>query len=146
MQDVIFIRPALQQDAHDINVLTEELGYKNSLNETIFYLDIIQKDIDHAVFVAALGGKLIGWIEVACVTRLESGLFCEIVGLIVNEKHRGIGAGKLLIDSAIKWSSEKKSKKIRVRCNVNRKDSHLFYEHIGFSATKEQKIFDLKLL
>jgi GNAT superfamily N-acetyltransferase len=146
MQYDILIRPAIQQDAQHINVLTEELGYKNSLSETIVYLDIIQKDVDHAVFVAVIGGKLIGWIEVACVTRLESGSFCEIVGLIVNEKYRGVGAGKLLVNSAIKWSREKNSKKIRVRCNVNRHASHLFYENIGFSIIKEQKVFELKTL
>ncbi len=145
MQYDILIRPALRQDAQHINVLTEELGYKNSLSETISYLDIIQKDVDHAVFVAVVDGKLIGWLEVACVTRLESGSFCEIVGLIVNEKYRGIGAGKLLVNSAIKWTNEKNSKKIRVRCNVKRMETHLFYEHAGFTIAKEQKVFELKL-
>ena len=145
MQYNILIRPALSQDARDINLLTEQLGYKNSLSETTFFLDIIQKDADHAVFVAVLDGELVGWIEVAFLTRLESGSFCEIVGLIVNERYRRIGAGKLLMDSALKWSGEKNSKKIRVRCNVKRQDTHSFYEHAGFTIAKEQKVFDLKI-
>ncbi|HAD98712.1 MAG TPA: GNAT family N-acetyltransferase, partial [Cryomorphaceae bacterium] len=32
----------------------------------------------------------------------------------------------------------------RVRCNVIRRESHRFYEKIGFTENKEQKVFDIK--
>jgi hypothetical protein len=33
-------------------------------------------------------------------------------------------------------------KKIRVRANAIRNESHKFYEHIGFAKAKEQAVFD----
>lgn len=42
----------------------------------------------------------------------------------------------------IKYSGTKNCKKVRVRCNTLRNESHNFYEKIEFKLNKEQKVFD----
>ena len=109
-------------------------------------LNKILKSADHCVYVALKNEELVGWIHGFYALRVASAFFTEIGGLVVNEKHRNNGIGKELVNKLIDWSKLKDCEKIRVRCNVLRKESHQFYENIGFEINKEQKIFNKSLL
>jgi len=99
----------------------------------------------HNAFVAIFENKIIGWIGVAEALQIESAPFCEIRGLIVDERYRGRGIGKLLIEKVKQWSKETGNKALRLRCNMTRKEAHLFYQHLGFKEIKEQKVFEMKI-
>jgi GNAT superfamily N-acetyltransferase len=99
----------------------------------------------HNAFVAIFENNLIGWIGVAEALQIESAPFCEIRGLIVDERYRGRGIGKLLIEKVKQWSKETGNKTLRLRCNMTRKEAHLFYQHLGFKEIKEQKVFEMKV-
>jgi GNAT superfamily N-acetyltransferase len=141
----LYIREAAVADAAAVTNLSEQLGYRTSTPETANRIEMLAASTDNCVFVAERQGEVIGWIHGFCAIRLESAPFTEIGGLVVDERYRGLGIGKKLIAQVVAWSKQKGILSIRVRCNTKRTPTHAFYRHMGFSETKEQKIFDLKL-
>lgn len=138
-------RKAEPKDAAPIAELSNQLGYQTSIDQTQHRLSEVLSNPDHCVYVVLDADRIIGWIHGFYALRVESGSFVEIGGMVVDETFRRKGIGKMLVQHIIEWAHSKKSKKIRVRCNTVRKDTHQFYQNIGFAETKEQKIFDLKL-
>jgi GNAT superfamily N-acetyltransferase len=100
---------------------------------------------NHKAFVAEYNGHVIGWIGLSKILQIESGSCCEIRGLVVDEKNRNKGVGKMLIEKAKQWAKEKDNNSLRLRCNLKRKEAHLFYQHIGFKEIKEQKVFEIEV-
>ena len=141
----IFIRSIAEQDAEAVNALSTQLGYTMPIEQTLANIRSVLRTKGHHAFVAILENKIIGWIGVAEALQIESAPFCEIRGLIVDEKFRGHGIGKLLIEKVKQWSKETGNKTLRLRCNMIRKEAHLFYQHLGFKEIKEQKVFEMKI-
>jgi GNAT superfamily N-acetyltransferase len=63
----------------------------------------------------------------------------------VNNLYRKKGIGKMLIEKAADWGREKGNKKLRLRCNVKRAEAHLFYQHLNFKESKQQKVFEIDI-
>jgi GNAT superfamily N-acetyltransferase len=103
------------------------------------------KNKDHDAFVAVHENNVIGWIGVARAIQIEMLSYCEIRGLVVDDKYRKLGVGKTLIENAKQWAKEKGNNKLRLRCNVIRTEAHLFYQHLGFKEIKEQKVFEMEI-
>jgi GNAT superfamily N-acetyltransferase len=141
----ILIRDIAEQDAEAINALSTQLGYTMSIEQTLSNIRSVLRTKGHNAFVAIFENKIMGWIGVAEALQIESAPFCEIRGLIVDEKLRGLGIGKLLIEKVKQWSKETGNKTLRLRCNMIRKEAHLFYQHLGFREIKEQKVFEMKI-
>lgn len=141
----IFIRSITEDDAVAVNALSQQLGYAMSLELTLSNIKAVISHKGHDAFVAVHKNKVIGWIGLAQAIQIESAPFCEIRGLIVDEKYRDQGIGKLLIEKAKQWSKENGNKTLRLRTNMKRKETHLFYQHIGFKETKEQKVFEMEI-
>jgi|SRR5690606_13462682 len=139
------IRNAKIEDSKSIAELSHQLGYEANITDTQFRLNEILENDDHCIYVGIIDGELIGWVHGFYSLRVESDSFVEIGGLIVNNNYQKQGIGKKLVNEAIKWSKSKKCEMIRVRCNEIRKESHKFYENIGFELKKEQKVFNKKL-
>lgn len=101
---------------------------------------------DHVAFVATNAAKeIIGWIHAFHSLHIESLPFVEIGGLVVDEKHRGEGVGKALINEVKEWSIKQTIFTLRLRTQVKRLDAHKFYRALNFTEVKEQKVFQLKL-
>ncbi len=71
---------------------------------------------------------------------METGVYVEIIGLVVDEEYRGLG--RLLLHAASDWSRSVDCYRLRVRCNTIRTESNKFYQNSGFILKKEQKVFD----
>lgn len=138
----ILIRIAEINDSEFITELSNQLGYESQNVDIQNRLKQILANIDNCVYVAIENGKIVGWIHGFFSYRIESEFFVEIGGLVVDKNYRKNGIGKKLVDKVIEWSKSKNCEKVRVRCNVIRKESHKFYENIGFEMNKEQKIFN----
>jgi GNAT superfamily N-acetyltransferase len=65
----------------------------------------------------------------------------EIGGLIVDPRARRGGIGTRLVGAVESWAREHGAREVSVRCREERKESHLFYEGLGFVHTKTQKVF-----
>ena len=141
----IIIREAIPGDAPSIGSLSAQLGYPLSPVETSEYLSLILGRNNQNVFVAEYESSVIGWISVARPLYLVSGYSCEVRGLVIDANHHRKGAGKALIEKAKSWSKQQGCNVLRVRTNTIRKDAHKFYEQLGFSEVKEQKLYEVPL-
>jgi GNAT superfamily N-acetyltransferase len=110
--------------------------------DTSHYIDKIFQSNMHSVVVATVDNEIVGWLHVLYALRIETRPYCEITGLVVDEKYRGKGIGLQLIEHAIQWTRVKNCERIRVRTNMKRVETHKFYSIAGFTLVKEQKIFD----
>jgi len=141
----IFIRQAAKDDALAITELTHQLGYPLSFEQILENINVVIEKKDHDAFVAVFKNRVIGWVGVAQAFQIESAPFCEIRGLVVHDEFRNHGVGKILIEKAKLWGREKGNDKLRLRCNAKRTEAHLFYQHLGFSEIKEQKVFEINI-
>lgn len=138
----IIVQKAAQHDVAGITALSLELGYNVTSEQTAQLLSAIQEDDNNIVWVAISNVSVVGWMQVCYNIRLESGSFCEIVGLVISKESRGKGIGSQLLSKAINWTQDKGCKKLRVRSNIIRDDAKAFYLKSGFTITKQQNIFD----
>ena len=132
-------------DAGAVNALSKQLGYFLSIEQTLQNINSVLQSKDHTAFVAEYENKIVGWIGVAQAIMIEVMPHCEINGLVIDEHHRGMGMGKLLIDKVKHWAKEKGNDKIGLHCNVKRTEAHLFYEHLGFTELKQQRNFVINI-
>ena len=132
-------------DARSVNTLSKQLGYPLSIEQTLQNIYAVLESKDHTAFVAEYENKLVGWIGASQAIMIEVMPHCEINGLVIDQDHRGMGIGKLLIDKVKQWAREKNNNKIGLHCNVKRTEAHLFYEHLGFTEIKQQKNFVIEI-
>jgi GNAT superfamily N-acetyltransferase len=64
--------------------------------------------------------------------------------LIVLENYQKQGIGKKLISSCITLAKEQKCHRIRLESGNQRKESHQFYEHLGFEKSSLSFTLNLK--
>lgn len=141
----ILLRQVGHQDAEAVRFLSHQLGYPLPFEQILQNITAIMASNDHNAFVAVHADKVIGWIGVAQAIMIESLPYCEINGLVIDKDYRGRGIGKILIEKAKQWAREKGNDTLRLRCNVKRKEAHLFYYRLGFKETKEQKVLEIRI-
>jgi len=141
----IGIREMIADDAKAVNTLSEQLGYPLSIEQTLQNINTILQSKDHTAFVAEYENKIVGWIGASQAIMIEVMPHCEINGLVIDQDHRGMGIGKLLVDKVKQWAREKNNSKIGLHCNVKRTKAHLFYQHLGFEEIKQQKNFVINI-
>lgn len=142
----IEICAAKNENVAEISSLTAELGYTANETHTKEWLGYLLDSENHGVFVAINSGKSVcGWVVVEKRISLETGFKAEISGLIVGEKYRRLGIGQQLITAAVRWARDAKLTKLVVRSNIQREESHVFYQCIGFKFKKTAHNYELSL-
>ena len=136
------IRMATSEDSPAIAALAGQLGYPTTPAQAEQRLGPLLAHPDQAFFVAETGGEVIGWIHGTITRLVESEPFAELGGFIMDEGHRGQGHGKKLLAVTEDWVRGRGVAKFRIRSRTDRLDAHAFYERLGFSVTKDQRIFD----
>jgi GNAT superfamily N-acetyltransferase len=139
------LREAILTDSAMIAELSGQLGYKSTAENMQKRLSGLLNNPNHCVFVAAGDQHVVGWIHAFYSLTVESDPLVEIAGLVIDEQHRGKGIGQLLVNEIMAWAHTMAVSKIRVRSRIIRKEAHLFYQRLGFTEVKEQKVFDLPL-
>ena len=137
------IRDASIGDIAGINRVSSNLDYEaSSRDESRKRLeDILTSDCDF-VWVYLENNKIVGWLHLFMALRLASPKFAEIGGLVVDISYRRSGIGRKLVEKAMQWSKQNKLP-LRVRCNSNRDEANKFYESLGFTNKKSQKVYEL---
>ncbi len=139
----IMIRPAREADYGILATLSGQLGYEADPATISRRMKEITANPDHAVFVASVAeGEVVGWIHAFYTLRVESDPFVEIGGMVVDDRHRKKGIGKQLVDHIREWATARGCRRLRVRSNVTRQETHRFYQNLGFELKKEQGVFD----
>lgn len=142
----MIVRRATVSDAERVAILSGQLGYESTNEETSRRLAELSGRAEHAVFVAEDGGMVLGWVHVHLSRSLGTDGRVEVAGLVVDEDHRGRGIGRLLMEQAEQWARQMDCKSVRLRSNVLREPAHAFYEGLGYRVTKVQKAFSKELL
>ena len=140
------VRIAVSGDAPRLAQLSGQLGYPAEAAQVRERLERLAGRPDSVVYVAeAASGDVAGWIHAISTELLEVGPRGEIVGLVVDEHHRGQGVGKRLVLAAERWAASRGLSEIAVRSNMTRDGSHPFYRHIGFEHVKTQHQYRKRL-
>lgn len=142
---MIEIREIEEQDFIRVAELSGQLNYEANASETLLRITALKSTPNNVAFVAIDNEFVVGWIHSFYTVRIESKPFVEIAGLVVDVASRNQNIGKLLIEKATNWAKGYQVTSVRVRCNTVRKESHKFYEHIGFRLTKQQMIFEIDI-
>lgn len=137
------VRLASTADIEQLAMLCQHLGYLVSPAEVQQRFDQIQHDECHTVYVAERpdGQQVIGWVHVYTRQLLLTDLQAEIGGLVVDERYRQSGIGRLLMQHAEEWARKKGCEAVTLRSNVLRKDAHIFYEKVGYRSVKTLMAF-----
>lgn len=139
------VREATAADSAALAALSTQLGYPTQPEEAVERLRALGERPANAILVAEEDGAVVGWIHVCGMQFFESPPFAEVGGLVVDAASRGKGAGKLLLEAAVRWAAEHGYRKLRVRSNTIRADAHRFYEREGFRRVKTQVVLDREL-
>lgn len=136
MADVLTIRSATMADAEAVAALLAELGYPQDVSIAAQSLQYALADPQQAVFVAELGGDVVG---LAAVTRLFyfhlGQPIARLSSLVVNESQRSQQLGKQLLQAAEQWAREHGSVQLELTSSVKRERAHAFYQRAGYSGT-----------
>lgn len=135
---------ALAIDAVAIAELAVQLGYPVTAIEIAKRLELLPGNTE-AVVVATIADEVRAWMQVGVALSIESAPFVEIRGLVVDAKLRSTGVGTKLVAFAQEWALTKGVASLRVRSNTVRLATHKFYQKRGFTLSKEQKVFSLRL-
>jgi GNAT superfamily N-acetyltransferase len=139
----MIIRHALPDDAEALGALSSELGYP--VPADVMRARIVELTLEHAVFVAEVEHRVVGWINVGVSFHLQSGKRAEIGGLVVSAESRNRGIGRQLLIRAEQWAREKGMSEVLLRSNTRRADAHRFYLRENYEQIKTSSVFLKKL-
>lgn len=128
------IRKAHISDAGCISGLLGQLGYKTppSTIETL----VLAPDNDSAVYVGEQCGNVVAVVSVIYFCYFPSAeKFCRITSIVVDQEVRGAGIGSKLIDHVKSIASAKKCDVLEVTTSLQRAQTQVYYESIGFQKT-----------
>jgi len=133
------IRRGAMEDCEGITNLCEQLGFPSSTEVVFKRLSFIMNNSDHDLFVVENAeGKIAGWIHVFLSITPYTDLVTEVGGLVINDADREQGIGRMLIQQAEQWAKSKQTTAVRIRSNVKRVESHIFYKAVGYEEIKKQ--------
>jgi GNAT superfamily N-acetyltransferase len=136
------IRAPRLEDAPRLAELSTQLGYPASAEDIAGRLSRLLPRPEHFLRVAeSPAGEAIGWIHAEERQILESGAWCEIMGLVVDAAQRGHGAGRALVSEVEAWARDRGLRSVKVRSNVAREESHPFYLRLGYARSKTQHVY-----
>jgi GNAT superfamily N-acetyltransferase len=139
------VRDMTVADLPAVAELSEELGYPCPLEELTARFALLAKAEDSGLFVAEREGVVIGFLQVGVRIPLESPIHAEILALSVTDRMQRTGAGRALVDRAVAFTRERGLPSLRVRSNVTRDVSHVFYTQLGFERKKTQHVYALAI-
>jgi GNAT superfamily N-acetyltransferase len=140
------VRLAVPDDAAAMARLSGQLGYPVAGQALGTRLQGLLASEDQAVYVAVdAKGGIVGWIHGAEQLLVESGLRCEILGLVVDEAVRRGGIGRRLVETVERWARTRGLGEMSVRSAVSRTESHPFYEQLGYDRVKSQHVYRKRL-
>ena len=97
---MITVKEAVAEDAAEITMLSHQLGYPVSEQQTLQNIKALIHDKHHGVLVAVHEQKVIAWMGMSYAISLTSLPSWEIHGLVVHEQYRGKGIGRMMIEKA----------------------------------------------
>ena len=136
MSSVIAIRDAIIEDATVIAPLLGELGYPSQPEGVRTRLARLLARDDSRVFVAEREAKILGVLglhRMPVLTSLSD--IAMIIALVVSERARRAGIGRLLVARAEDEARAWRCGRIMVTSAERRAEAHTFYQRLGYEYT-----------
>lgn len=97
----------------------------------------IEADHNNELIVAELGDEVIGTLQLTFTPSLshQGGTRCTVESVRIDEKYRGRGFGRHMMEWAVERAREKGCVSMQLTTHQNRTNAHRFYESLGFSST-----------
>ena len=132
----VTLRNAGLSDATAIAALMTQLGYPSTPGQIEPRLTRMLAHPDYTGIVAEDGGDVVGLVLVHLEHGLEyDAIYGRIMGLVIDERSRGRGLGKLLMRHVERWCKDQGADRIVLTSANRRIDSHKFYDAIGYERT-----------
>ena len=135
------IRPARLTDATAFASLATQLGYNSSPSQVEKRLTAVLHDSKHLILAADAAGEVVGWAHAYLCCLVETDMYVELGGLVVDESHRGRGVGAKLLAEVEKWARQNGARAVSLRSNTIRSKAHKFYAARGYAQIKTQHAF-----
>lgn len=146
MEMEISIRECQVNDYKSIYELNKNsLGYDYPIELTKDNLSKILMDKRNRIFVAIDNDAIVGYVHAIDYDAIYSPHMKNIMGIAVEQNHRRIGIGKLLLEEIENWARETGASSIRLVSGSVRTGAHAFYRDYGFINIKEQINFKFVL-
>lgn len=145
MNEAPHIRLAEERDVPRVVELYRELTISDSQVEhsrnpsLADYLRVfaeIRADPTQKLFVAQVQGEVVGTIVLLVVPNLSHNgtPWAFLENLIVTERHRGRGLGRMLLEHAVGLARKSGCHMVELCSDVRRKEAHVLYGSMGFEA------------
>jgi GNAT superfamily N-acetyltransferase len=139
----LVIRPIQREDAPQVSVLAEQLGYQRSSPDIKAWIETLPDRSEYqAAFVACIADEVVGWIEISVQHHLQSPPHALIGGLVVKDSHRNRQIGLRLCEHAESWTWHHDVSVLRVTSRSTRPGAHRFYERNGYALTKLSHVYE----
>jgi GNAT superfamily N-acetyltransferase len=141
----VTVRSLEPGDAEAVAALSAQLGYPCDVSAMRKKMQRLAASSDRVVFAAVLDGAVVGWADAAVERHLQAPDTVVLGGLVVDERTRGLGVGKLLCQAVESWATSVGVSLVRVRSQIKREDAHRFYLRDGYEHVKTSAVFEKKL-
>lgn len=136
------IRAARMDDAAELARLADVLDHPTTPEQVATRFSAASEQSNYALIVAELpSGKLAGFMELVVERLIDAEPRVDVAGLVVSEALQGRGIGRILMEHAERWATERGCRIVHLRSNLKRAGAHAFYERLGYEHFKTQKAF-----
>jgi len=113
-----------------------QLGYPSTPQDSQRRLTRMLAHADYAGVVAESDDEVVALVLVHLEHGLEyDAIYGRIMGLVVDDRWRGRGLGKQLMQHVERWCKDRGADRIVLTSANRRLDSHKFYDAIGYERT-----------
>jgi len=141
---MIPIRRAQRQDMGALAHLVTQLGYPSDRDQIRRRINSLAPG-QSAVLVATSGDNIVGFVHIAIKVNIQVEPSADVRGLIVDERERGSGVGRALMQAAEDWAIQHRCANVYVSTNVLRLGARSFYRQLGYEPVKESLVFSKRL-
>ena len=106
-------------------------------NEYIKAFQAIRADSNNHILSLKKENELVGTLQLSFLDNLtfSGSRRAQIEGVRIKKNYRGTGLGKIFLKEAISLAKEGGAKIVQLTTNKERKETHYFYEALGFKGT-----------
>jgi ribosomal protein S18 acetylase RimI-like enzyme len=126
------VRALRPSDLPVANELLRQLGYDIEGAELASRIERVLANAAHFAAVAEHKNAVCGLVHAYERPALEKAHEVVVQSLVVDQRARKEGVGKLLMDAAEMWASTKGARKVVLHTRVDRDDARSFYERLGY--------------